>query len=295
MRNCIFIFLFILFALAVDAQIVRNVKATQEGQKIAISYELVCTQPTEINLFLSEDNGRTWNSLKTGVSGDIGSRIAQGNKVIYWDVLQSNEKLVGNAFVFKVKVKEDSKEIKSVRIGNQVWMAENLNVDHYQNGDAIPEVKDADQWSMLYSGAWCYYDNDIANGKVYGKLYNWYAVKDSRGLCPTGWHVPSDVEWTALENYLGGKEVAGGKMKSISGWNAPNTGATNSSGFTALPCGYRDPNGTYYGIGDGGDWWSSTGNDSNLAWYRDLFYNGSDVARYLNNKHYGFSVRCVRD
>jgi hypothetical protein len=109
MRNCIFIFLFIFFALAVDAQTVRNVKATQEGQKIVISYELVCSQPTEINLFLSEDNGKTWNAVKTGVSGDVGSKIIQGSKVIYWDVLQSKEKLVGNAFVFKVKVGEGYK------------------------------------------------------------------------------------------------------------------------------------------------------------------------------------------
>jgi uncharacterized protein (TIGR02145 family) len=292
MRNCIFIFLFISFALAVDAQTVRNVKATQEGQQIAISYELVCAQPTEINLFLSEDNGRTWNALKTGVSGDIGSRIAQGNKVIYWDVLQSKEKLVGNAFVFKVKSGE---EFKTVKIGNQVWMAENLNVDHYRNGDPIPEVKDGNQWSKLNSGAWCYYDNDIANGKVYGKLYNWYAVKDSRGLCPTGWHVPSDAEWTTLENYLGGREVAGGKLKSTTGWNAPNTGATNSSGFKGLSGGFRGVNGAYYLNGSSGNWWIIKESNSGNVWYRELDFTNSDVSSGNSNKLFGFSVRCVRD
>ena len=293
MRNCIFVFLFNLFALAVDAQTVRNVKATQEGQKIAISYELVCTQPTEINLFLSEDNGKTWNALMTGVSGDIGSRIAQGNKVIYWDVLQSNEKLVGNAFVFKVKVKEDSKEIKSVRIGNQVWMAENLNVDHYQNGDPIPEVRDGGQWSNLSSGAWCYYDNDIANGEVYGKLYNWFAVNDARGLCPIGWHPPSDDEWTLLTLSLGGEKVAGGKMKSTLGWDSPNTGATNSSGFTGLSGRYRFNDGTY--IGDNGYWWSILESGSDGAWFRALGHDGSYVLRVTAHKQNGFSVRCVMD
>jgi uncharacterized protein (TIGR02145 family) len=291
MRNCIFIFLFILFALAVDAQTVRNVKATQEGQKIAIAYELECTQPAEINLFLSEDNGQTWNAVKTGLSGDVGIIITQGSKVIYWDVLQSKEKLVGNAFVFKVKVGE---EFKTVKIGNQVWMAENLNVDHYRNGDPIPEVKDGNQWSKLNSGAWCYYDNDIANGKVYGKLYNWYAVNDARGLCSNGYHVPSDEEWAVLENYLGGREVAGGKMKSTKGWDSPNTGATNSSGFNTLPGGYRYADGTY-GIGASGYWWSSTENDSSTAWYRTLGYTSSNVVRNGNDKQDGFSVRCVRD
>ncbi len=195
MRNCIFIFLFILFALAVEAQTVRNVKATQEGQQIAISYELVCTQPTEINLFLSEDNGQTWNAVKTGVSGDVGLKVTQGNKVIYWDVLQSKEKLVGNAFVFKVKVGE---EFKTVKIGNQVWMAENLNVDHYSNGDIILEVRKSSEWSALEFGAWCNFENDVLNDKLFGKLYNWWAVSDSRGLCPSGWHIPSLDEWLIL-------------------------------------------------------------------------------------------------
>jgi uncharacterized protein (TIGR02145 family) len=292
MRNCIFIFLFILFALSVDAQTVRNVKATQEGQKIAISYELVSTQPTEINLFLSEDNGQTWNAVKTGVSGDVGLKVTQGSKVIYWDVLQSKEKLVGNAFVFKVKVGE---AFKTVKIGNQVWMAENLNVDHYRNGDPIPEVKDGNQWSKLNSGAWCYYDNDIANGKVYGKLYNWFAVADPRGLCPTGWHMASDAEWTTLENYLGGKGVSGGKLKSTTMWKSPNFGATSSSGFKAVPCGARYDDGTCLYLSTFGYWWSCTEYGTTYAINRELNYNSIDVNRSSVNKHFGFSVRCIKD
>jgi uncharacterized protein (TIGR02145 family) len=292
MRNCFFIFYFSLIALAVEAQTVRNVKATQEGQKIAISYELICTQPTEINLFLSEDNGQTWNSLKIGVSGDVGSKIPQGSKVIYWDVLQSKEKLVGSAFAFKVKVGE---EFKTVKIGNQVWMAENLNVDHYRNGDPIPTGLSNAQWESTTQGACAIYNDDDSNDKIYGKLYNWYAVNDARGLCPVGWHVPSDDEWTLLTLSFGGEKVAGGKMKSSTGWNAPNTGATNSSGFTGLPGGYRGGDGPYYYVGYGGYWWSSTEYDSTSAWYRILSYDGSDVSRGNYNEQGGFSVRCVRD
>jgi uncharacterized protein (TIGR02145 family) len=292
MRNCIFISLFILFALAVDAQTVRNVKATQEGQKIAIAYELECTQPTEINLFLSEDNGKTWYAVKTGVSGDVGLKVTQGSKVIYWDVLQSKEKLVGNAFVFKVKVGE---EFKTVKIGNQIWMAENLNVDYYRNGDPIPEVKDDNQWSKLNSGAWCYYDNDIANGKVYGKLYNWYTLKDARGLCPIGWHVPGDEEWTTLENYLGGKEVAGGKLKSEKVWRSPNIGANNLSGFNGLPGGYRLYLGKCNDVGNIGYHWSSSEFGSYTSWGHQLNSDNSDVYRSYYNKHFGFSVRCIKD
>jgi len=203
--------------------------------------------------------------------------------------------LVGNAFVFKVKVKEGSKEIKSVKIGNQIWMAENLNVDYYRNGDPIPTGLSNAQWESTTQGACAIYNDDDSNDKIYGKLYNWYAVSDARGLCPVGWHVPSDDEWTLLTLSLGGEKVAGGKMKSSTGWNAPNTGATNSSGFTGLPGGDRFNGGPYYTIGDLGYWWSSTELGSNFAWYRGLGYLTSSVYRYSYSKQNGFSVRCVKD
>jgi uncharacterized protein (TIGR02145 family) len=285
MRNCIFIFLFILFALAVEAQTVRNVKATQEGQNIAISYELICAQPTEINLFLSEDNGQTWNAVKTAVSGDVGSRITQGSKVIYWDVLQSKEKLVGNAFVFKVKVKESIEEIKSVRIGYKIWMAENLNVDHYRNGDPIVERKDPGQWSSLNSGAWCYYNNNLGNGKIYGKLYNWYAVNDSRGICPQGWHIPSRDDWQNLERDLGGVEDAGVKLSS-------------STGFNAVFGGLRNNNGYFNGLDSYGYWWSRTeyaNYYSKESYYRSLSIDRASLYEGIELKSYGFSVRCIKD
>ena len=163
----------------------------------------------------------------------------------------------------------------TVSICDQVWMKKNLDVDHYRNGDPIPQVTDPTQWANLTTGAWCYYNNDPANRTTYGKIYNWYAVNDSRGLAPVGWHIPTDAEWTELENCLGGESVAGGKMKETgtTHWLSPNTGATNESGFTALPGGSRSyMNGLYYEIGQSGAWWSST-EFTPFAYGRDIVYN----------------------
>jgi uncharacterized protein (TIGR02145 family) len=278
--------------LLTHAQRVSNISATQEGQKLRIQYELNSSSPTEVGLYISENNGSTWSKVTQHLSGDVGSNVSAGNKQMVWDVLQARESLVGNAIVFKVKV---GSEIKSVKIGNQVWMAENLNVDHYRNGDPIPTGLSNAQWESTTQGAYAIYNDDPANEKIYGKLYNWYAVNDPRGLCPAGWHVPSDTEWSTLETYLGGSDAAGGKLKSTSDWKAPNTGATNSSGFNAFPGGYRFLYGTYFYIGGYGYWWSSTEYDSSLAWYRRLYCSNSFVLRYDYDKHYGFSVRCVRD
>jgi uncharacterized protein (TIGR02145 family) len=153
---------------------------------------------------------------------------------------------------------------KTVTIGTQTWMAENLKVSKYSDGTTIPNVTDNTQWAQLTTGAaWSYYNNDAANNAKYGKLYNWYAVsKTSNGnknLCLTGWHVPTDTEWTVLTDYLGGTSVAGGKMKEVgtTNWQSPNTSATNTSLFTGLPGGRRG-NGGDYGDNSLGFWWSST-------------------------------------
>ncbi len=184
----------------------------------------------------------------------------------------------------------------TVTICSQVWMTKNLDVTTYRNGDAIPQVTDPTQWGNLTSGAWCYYNNDPAMGAIYGKLYNWYAVNDIRGLAPTGYHVPSDAEWTTLETCLGGLEVAGGAMKEagLMHWQSPNTGATNSSGFAGLPGGYSS-NGSSYSIGYNGYWWSSTVYIPASAWYRGLVNSNSIVGRYCGSRRPGFSVRCLRD
>jgi len=185
----------------------------------------------------------------------------------------------------------------TVTICAQVWMTKNLDVTTYRNGDAIPQVTDATAWANLTTGAWCYYNNDPANGPIYGKLYNWYAVNDTRGLAPTGYHVPSDGEWTTLETCLGGSSVAGGAMKEagLMHWLSPNTGATNSSGFAGLPGGSRGSDGTFISIGGDGGWWSSTENDTAGAWYRYLYYFNSSVNSFYYDKTFGFSVRCLRD
>jgi len=186
---------------------------------------------------------------------------------------------------------------KIIQIGNQVWMVENLRVTHYSNGDPITKVTNGTTWSTLTTGAYCDYDNTPSNSTTYGKIYNWYTVQDSRKLCPTGWHVPLDSEWTLLTDYLGGESVAGGKLKEIGTihWQSPNSGATNESGFTALPGGHRDYVGAFKYLGSYGSWWSATESRPIYAWYRFLDYDFSNFTRNDRKKQLGFSVRCLKD
>jgi uncharacterized protein (TIGR02145 family) len=178
-------------------------------------------------------------------------------------------------------------------------MTKNLDVDHYRNGDVIPQVTDSSQWMKLKTGAWCYFKNDSAIGKIHGKLYNWYAVMDTRGLAPTGWHIPTDAEWGVISKYLGGGNYAGDKMREIGTvhWLSPNDGATNSSGFTGLPGNSRLNNG-YFGvsaIGMWGYWWTSTEYGGLDAWSRILSYKDPGMYRNYEGKAQGFSVRCIKD
>jgi uncharacterized protein (TIGR02145 family) len=176
-------------------------------------------------------------------------------------------------------------------------MAENLKTTKYNDGTAIPNVTDGTAWHALSTPAYCWYNNDAATNKAtYGALYNWYTVNTGK-LCPTGWHVPTDAEWTTLTDYLGGINVAGGKLKEIgtTHWSSPNTGATNETGFTALPGGSRVGYGYFGGIGSFGDWWSSSESSTYDAWYRNVDNGSSDVDRGDGNKFNGCSVRCVRD
>ncbi len=191
----------------------------------------------------------------------------------------------------------DGNVYHTVRIGTQVWMVENLKTTKYRDGTSIPNITDNTAWSNLTTGAYCDYNNGPSNSATYGRLYNWYAATDARGICPTGWHVPSDAEWTTLVNYFGGDSVAGGKLKEAgtTHWASPNTGATNESGFTAFPGGYRQSNGSFDDIGIVGYWWSATGTDAATAWYRFMGCGNSDVGRNNYGKTGGFSVRCVRD
>ncbi len=184
-----------------------------------------------------------------------------------------------------------------VTLGTQVWMVENLRTTKYTDGTPIPMVPDNLNWSRLTTGAYCDYDNTSDSSKIYGKLYNWYAVNDTRKLAPEGWHVPSDEEWGKLLTFLGGESVAGGKLKETATdhWTSPNLGATNESGFTALPGGRRDFNGSFNYIRQNGYFWTSTEWNAPSAYYRFMFYNGSNVAWLAYLKTLGLSVRCVKD
>ena len=186
----------------------------------------------------------------------------------------------------------------TIVIGTQEWMAENLRTAIYANGDPIPNVTDASQWVGLTTGAWIHYSNESQYESPYGKLYNWYTVADPRNVCPMAWHIPTDAEWTVLSDYLGGQIVAGGQMKSTSTqyWQAPNTGATNDSGFSGLPGGRLYDSGGYFGnLSSNGLWWSASEASLDLAWTRTLNSDYANISNGFDPKRSGFSVRCVRD
>lgn len=186
---------------------------------------------------------------------------------------------------------------KTITIGTQVWMAENLKTTKYNDNTTIPLVTDNTAWFASISPAYCWYNNDSATYyNTYGAIYNWYAVMTGK-LCPTGWHVPTDAEWTTLTTYLGGESVAGGKLKETgtTHWVTPNTRATNETEFKALPGGYRNCCGPYYAIGSYGNWWSSTEDYPYGAWFRYMGYGDSSVIRSFLDIRSGFSVRCLRD
>ncbi|MBK8227006.1 MAG: fibrobacter succinogenes major paralogous domain-containing protein [Flavobacteriales bacterium] len=201
----------------------------------------------------------------------------------------------------------DGNVYRSVRIGGQCWMAENLKTTRNNDGTDIPNVTDGAAWSQLSSDAWCYYNNSPASA-IYGKLYNWY-VATNTNICPQGWHVPTDAEWQQLEltlgmpagevsntSFRGAAQNVGGKMKATTLWVAPNTGATNESGFSGLPGGFRtNANGAFNYLGNAGFWWSVSESGAEDAWYRTLDGNDAGVYRFNSAKRDGFCLRCIRD
>lgn len=192
----------------------------------------------------------------------------------------------------------------TVKIGTQIWMKQNLKTTRYNDGTVIGEVEDSTAWANIYNNgssthtpAWCYYNADAANNVTYGKLYNFYAVNTGK-LAPTGWHVPSDAEWTTLINYLGGEDVAGNKMKATTLWFlVSGIVNTNSSGFTALPAGIRSGYGVTYGKGEYASFWSSTDDGTFDAWARHLHSDDAHATKgfFAPGKECGFSVRCIRN
>lgn len=195
----------------------------------------------------------------------------------------------------------DGNVYATIRIGTQHWMAENLQVSRYRNGDFIAGNLTNAQWSTASSGAYAWPNNNPAYDTIYGKLYNWFAVADTNGLCPQGWAVPKDEDWFALITYLGGSLVTGGKLKSTRTapddphprWDGPNTEASNESGFSGFPGGDRFTGGLYYNFGKIGTFWSSTQSNAVNAWSRGLSYASAGITRNSNDKRYGFSVRCL--
>ena len=236
----------------------------------------------------------------TGYTSGAGNVAATDNLLLAIQKLNGNIKsleeniiALGNYKILDI----EGNQYKVVKIGTQTWMAENLKTTKYNDGTPITNVTDNASWAALTTGAYCDYYNTPGNSDTYGRLYNWFAVNTGK-LAPFGWHVPTDAEWTTLTDYLGGLTVAGGKLKETgtSHWVTPNTGATNSTGFTALPSGDRYYLGGMFGdVGYRGYYWSSTAYNDTYAWNRGLFYDYATVGHLSNRKQNGFSVWCVRD
>jgi len=290
---------------------ITNVTCSQrtDGSKLVdIYYDLSGTESSyNISVHISLDGGNTYSPISNS-TGDIDGDVTPGTeKHIIWNAgtdypavfsEQAKIEIIASFGIIEGTVTDvDGNVYKTVKIGGQWWMAQNLKVKHYRNGDEIPNITDNTGWTNLTTGAYCNYNNDVNNATTYGSLYNWYAVNDSRSIAPAGWHVPSDAEWQKLVDYLGGASVAGGKMKETgtTHWKSPNTGATNESGFAALPGGYRYYNGTFATQGYYAYFWSSTESSSYTAWYRVLYYDTSRVSRAHYSRQAGFSVRLVRD
>jgi len=273
----------------VFSQTIENVDFYVESQRIVVRYDLIYPKPdTLINVSLVFRNDKGDKITPVSVTGDLNKVKPGVGKHIYWDVLKDKAELSG-----KYKAELSIEQIKTIQIGTQVWMVENLNVDRFRNGDLIPKARTNKAWKKAGENkqpAWCYYAKDPKNGATYGKLYNWYAVNDPRGLAPKGYHVPSKAEWTVLTNYLGGENEAGTKMKSTSGWFRTGNG-TNSSGFSGLPGGFRFPTGEFLWVGESGYWWTTTEDDWG-ALRRNLGYEDFDHGR---SPAIGLSVRCLRD
>jgi uncharacterized protein (TIGR02145 family) len=252
-------------------------------------------------------NGTAWVPLPIGTQGQV---LTVSNNMPTWTTPQNNSGSVTDI---------DGNTYTTVTIGSQIWMKENLKVSKYRNGDPIPTNLDNATWGSTTSGAYAIYDNNYVNDSIYGKLYNWYAVADSRGLCPIGWHVPTDHEWNLLTKFLDSEadtscivtcfNLAGEKMKTTGTledgtglWNLPNI-ATNSSGFSANPSGYREYNGEFLypdiingNTATAGAWYSSTSTQMEDAWFRYLNNNSTELLRQKSGfKTVGFSIRCIKD
>ncbi len=321
-KNIILLILFIINGLLFAADpIVENVRVEQrvDGSLLVdIYYDVTDSDGDTLTIAVnvSDDNGTSWMPCLS-VSGDVGTNVISGTaKHIVWDFLTDNPNIRGDNFQVKVIAADketlldiDGNIYKTVQIGTQIWMAENLKVTHYRNGEPIPNVTDDVEWSRLATGGFCYYNNADSNAVDYGALYNWYAFDDERNIAPVGWHIPTEEEWKKMEVFLGMSldEVEqsgwrgpgiGNKLKDndMRYWNNENNGATNESGFSARPGGYRNGNnGSFHDMGDTVLLWSWEEYDNNNAWNRNLFFEDNEVYLGITQKRIGISVRLVCD
>jgi uncharacterized protein (TIGR02145 family) len=289
--------IFLLSVGGVFSQSIENVDFRLEGRTIVVTYDFFHSKAdTAINVELVFKDQQGGVIAPKTISGDIKYVNPGESKRIVWDVLSDSIRLSGK---YKAEVKII--RFNSVKIGNQVWMTENLNVDRFQNGDIILEAKSTEEWGQALANkqpAWCYYDNDPKNGDKYGKLYNFYAMNDSRGLAPHGWQIPSESDWTILTVFLGGENEAGNKMKSKNGWSdyeGQNGNGTNVSGFFGIPAGSRLGIGWFRWIGEHVFWWVAVEEGDNVVWRRSLQSANNEFKRLSNNDGRGMSVRCISD
>jgi len=297
----------------VETQSVVNITALHAIVNSTVTHDGCATLLSRGVVWDTEPNPTLDNNFTEDGSGlgDYESFITGlvGNTVYYVRAYATNEigTHYGNQIEFSTQelmvVDIDSNWYETVIIGNQEWMAENLKTTRFSNGDTIPLVFDNSEWlQTTSSSAYSYYDNDSMYIEDYGFLYNWYAARNSRGVCPEGWRIPTDSDWNVLIDYLGGSDEAGGKMKTTGiievgtgVWQTPNEGATNESGFSALPGGHRLSGGQYEWIRRTATFWAHTELNDATAWTRRVSYNSSDAIRANLSKRMGFSVRCMRD
>ena len=316
MKKIVFIVLFLMaFSVSLfanSAPVVSDVTAQQRddgSMKVDIYYDVYDADGDEMTIFMqvSDDDGATWDISCNLISGDEGTGIYSGNnKHITWNVGAEHPNMQGDDFRFKIIAMDggtgtvtdiDGNVYQTIIIGDQEWMAENLKVTHYRNGEPIPHLTDNNDWTSTSSGAYCYYNNDPSNGTTYGALYNWFTVDDNRNIAPAGWHVPTDAELTQLTNFLGssaGSKLAGGYDLWQNG-ALRNDPEFDTSGFSFLPGGYRHDDGLFYSLGGTGHFWSATESYAGYAWDRSLRYGSTQVLRSSYYKQLGFSVRCLRD
>jgi uncharacterized protein (TIGR02145 family) len=281
MKHLIFAVLAVCFSFYLArGQTISNVVAVQDGNNVVVTYNLQCDIFANISLYVSENGDGTFTGPLKSVTGDVGNNITPGTKTITWNTLQDQEMILGDNILFRIKGKSifgrytdnrDGKTYKTVKIGEQRWMAENLA---YKTG----------------GGCWAY-DNDESNVAKYGYLYTW---ETANKVCPPGWHLPSADEWRTLTALLGGDDIAGDKLKEAgtAHWRGPNSEATNEKGFTALPGGGHNSDGTFFNIGNYGYWWTTSKDYTNAGYYRYMHYYYSNVGDTWS-KSAGFSVRCL--